>query len=152
MHMEGREGETFEASINVEPRGLQKITLPETWTPEAGGFIVADVGDERGWWFAGHDRDIPYPSPDYDTELKREGDTLTLTVTARTLLRDLCLLTDHLETKAQTSPQMVHLLPGESVAFTITGAPELTQSMLSDPAILRSIGSTIREIATSSTS
>ena len=47
-------------------------------------------------------------------KLSSSGDAQTLTVTAKTLLRDVCLFADRLDPNAQVSDQCVTLLPGET--------------------------------------
>ena len=146
-HVDGRQLDQLTVEFTLEPRANFKHPLPEDWSGSAGQFILAQTADadasstaaNRGWHFFGHDRDIPYPAPDFSTSLSRDGDTLRLTVTSPTLVRDLCLLADHLDPAATVTDAPLHLLPGESHTFTITGAPELTQDQLTAPHILRCI-------------
>ncbi len=127
-------------SFAMETRGSAKIPLPATWTGKAGEFLVADVdGGERAWWFFGDDRDINYPTMDFDAELTQHGDVQRLIITSHVVLRELCLLADKLDAGASVDGQLVNLLPGESTTLEIRGGREFSVAELTAPAILRSV-------------
>lgn len=63
------------------------------------------------------DRDLPYPAPEFDVRLAPGG----VTVTARTLVRDLLLQADRLEPGARADRGLVTLLPGEEVTIGVRG-------------------------------
>ncbi len=138
FHVDGRELAQLTQDFTVEPRETYKWELPADWTGPAGELIVAQTAaldtDQpasaqnfahggRGWYFFGRDFDIPYADPSFTTTLTRDGDTLRLTVTPEAVVRDLCLLADHLRPDAAVDDAPLHLLPGESHTFVIHPAP-----------------------------
>ena len=142
LNIAGEQLDEHRQRFELAPRENWKATLPDSWTGPSGELIVADVeGGERAWWFFGNDRDIPYPAPHLDARLSREGETQQLSVTSRTLVRDLCLLCDRLDSNAQVEPHLVSLLPGESVTFAIVDSKPLTVDELMSPEVLRCVNS-----------
>lgn len=138
-HVDGRLLDEADFKVEVASRGTQKITLDTSWTTDAGELIVAEASGNRGWWFFGHDRDTPYAQPDFRTRLERDGDVVRFTVLADVVVRDLCVLVDRLSPEARTDRQVVNLLPGESVTFTITGVPQVSEQDLSSAEVLRCV-------------
>ncbi len=142
VRIDGTLLEEKRAPFSVEARASFRH-LPPSWNGSAGEVLLADIEDadaaDRAWWFAGRDRDIAYPEPDFDAILATRGAGQELQVTARSLLRDLCLLIDRLDPHARAEPQLVSLLPGETVTFRIESARSFTQEELASPEILRSV-------------
>ncbi|MGW0823091.1 glycoside hydrolase family 2 protein [Streptomyces sp. NPDC002845] len=91
------------------PRELEPVGLKE--------FLVADADGLRAVHFPVPDRDIPYPRPEFDVTVAPG----TVTVTARTLVRDLLLQADRLQPAARTDTGLVTLLPGEQVTMGVRG-------------------------------
>ncbi|MET9220938.1 glycoside hydrolase family 2 protein [Streptomyces sp. NPDC003300] len=78
--------------------------------------------DVRALWFPARDKDFAYPAPRWDLELATsDGGATEVTVTARTLLRDLLLQADRLDPAAHADRGLVTLLPGERVTITVRG-------------------------------
>jgi beta-mannosidase len=71
----------------------------------------------RALYFPAPDREIPYPAPRFDVALAPGG----ITVTARTLVRDLLLQADRLDPAARADRGLVTLLPGEEVTIGVRG-------------------------------
>jgi beta-mannosidase len=72
----------------------------------------------------------------YEAELETLGeDRYALTVTAHTLLRDLCLFADRLG--ARSKGGYVTLLPGESFTFEIESTTPLVADQLIAPPVLQ---------------
>jgi beta-mannosidase len=63
------------------------------------------------------DRDIPYPSPEFEVTVEPGS----VTVTARTLVRDLLLQADRLGPHVRADRGLVTLLPGERVTIGVEG-------------------------------
>ncbi|MFG2511213.1 glycoside hydrolase family 2 protein [Streptomyces sp. NPDC048584] len=81
-------------------------------------FLVADAdGGVRALHFPAPDREIPYPRPEFQIALVPDG----ITVTARTLVRDLLLQADRLDPEAVADRGLVTLLPGEEVTIGVRG-------------------------------
>jgi beta-mannosidase len=107
------------------------LGVPRELTPvEAEEFLVADAwesprrggarsgGRLRALHFTAPDREIPYVRPEFDVTVAPGGD---VTVTARTLVRDLLLQADRLDPDARADRGLVTLLPGEQVTIGVRG-------------------------------
>ena len=90
-------------------------------TDQGGTGPDDDGGVARAYWFPVRDKDFGYPAPRWDLAVAVDGDTAAVTVTARTLLRDLLLQADRLDPAATADRGLVTLLPGESATFTVRG-------------------------------
>lgn len=83
----------------------------------AGADAGASSGGLRALYFPSSDREIPYPRPEFDVVVAPGG----VTVTARTLVRDLLLQADRLDPAARADRGLVTLLPGERVTIGVSG-------------------------------
>ncbi|MET9843839.1 glycoside hydrolase family 2 protein [Streptomyces ossamyceticus] len=102
----------------VGPRAVAEVPVPREVEPAgAKEFLVADVDGLRALHFPAPDREVPWPRPEFDVEVKPGA----VTVTARTLLRDLLLQADRLDPGARADTGRVTLLPGERVTIGVTG-------------------------------
>ncbi|GAB2908676.1 glycoside hydrolase family 2 protein [Streptomyces heilongjiangensis] len=102
----------------VGPRAVVEVPVPGGLEPVGPKeFLVADVDGLRAVHFAARDLDVPYPRPEFDVEVTPGA----VTVTARTLLRDLLLQADRLDAGARADTGRVTLLPGERVTIGVTG-------------------------------
>ncbi|HEU4424750.1 MAG TPA: glycoside hydrolase family 2 protein, partial [Pilimelia sp.] len=82
--------------------------------------LVEADGAERAWWFPAEDTDLDYPPARYETSVAPRPGGVAVTVTAHTILRDLCLFPDRLDPAATVDRALVTLLPGESTRFEVT--------------------------------
>ena len=84
--------------------------------------IVVDTdgadGSRASRWLL-DDLDVRLPSHDPQVDVAPEQDGVRVTVHARGLLRDTCLLAEIAVPDAVVEPQLVTLLPGESVTFEV---------------------------------
>ncbi|CAM5354160.1 beta-mannosidase [Streptomyces pilosus] len=104
--------------LTVPGRTVGTVALPAGLVPAGPGeFLVADAGGLRALHFPAADRDIPYPRPEFEVAVVPEG----ITVTARTLVRDLLLQADRLDPEATADRGLVTLLPGEEVTIGVRG-------------------------------
>ncbi len=67
-------------------------------------------------------------------------DGARVTVTATSYARDVSLFPDRVAPAARVNDGLVSLLPGESVTFTVTGAPGVDTAALGSPLVLRHAG------------
>ncbi|MEX0741304.1 MAG: hypothetical protein WD079_00810, partial [Phycisphaeraceae bacterium] len=122
--------------IDVAARASARVLVPDAYHNRPGDtLLVADVGEHRGTWFFEADKHLPYPEPAFNAVLERDGDVHRLTLTAGTLLRDLCLFPDRLDASATIDDQFLTLLPGESKTFEIRSAQPLTVEALTSPPV-----------------
>jgi len=105
-------------ALDAGGRTVAVVEVPVELLPEGPGeFLVADADGVRAWHFPAPDREIPYPRPEFEVALAPDG----ITVTARTLVRDLLLQADRLDPGARADRGLVTLLPGEEVTIGVRG-------------------------------
>ncbi|MDW8804120.1 glycoside hydrolase family 2 protein [Streptomyces scabiei] len=99
-------------------RTVARVGVPEELEPAGPKeFLVADADGLRALHFPCPDRDIPYPRPEFEVTAAPGS----VTVTARTLVRDLLLQADRLDPRARADRGLVTLLPGEQVTIGVGG-------------------------------
>jgi len=101
--------------------------------------LVADGDGTRAWWFFAEDRDIAYPAPGYDATVEPVDGGQRVTVTARTVLRDVTLFPDRLDPQARVDEALVTLLPGETARFTVHSRNPLDPDALTSRPVLRCV-------------
>ena len=107
-------------ALDAGGRTVAVVEVPVELLPDGPGeFLVADADADgvRAWHFPAPDREIPYPRPEFEVALAPDG----ITVTARTLVRDLLLQADRLDPGARADRGLVTLLPGEQVTIGVRG-------------------------------
>lgn len=132
---------TAVVSLDVAPRRAFAAPITPELAAAAGKpgeLLLAQAGEHRAWWHGCEDVDAGLPAPEFTATAERLPGGYRLTVTAQTLVRDLSVLADRLSPDASVDDMLVTMLPGESVAFTITTSAELTFEQLTDPLVLRS--------------
>ncbi|MGA5316460.1 glycoside hydrolase family 2 protein [Streptomyces pseudogriseolus] len=124
MAVDGRVLAEAEPECAAGARTVALVEVPAELVPAGPEeFLVADAQDApggeplRALHFPAADRDIPYPRPEFEVALAPEG----VTVTARTLVRDLLLQADRLAPEASADRGPVTLLPGERVTTGVRG-------------------------------
>lgn len=125
--------------VHVAPRSAERFEVPAAMMADPASVLVADSGEHRGTWWFSPDKTLDYPAAEFDTDLAKTADGYTLTVTAQTLLRDLCVFPDRLDHEATIDRGFVTLLPGESVSFHITTSASMTLEDLTDDKVLRCV-------------
>jgi beta-mannosidase len=106
--------------------------------------LVADVDGQRATWFWNEDVDLRYPPADLHTDVDEVAGGLSVTVTARSLLRELTVFPDRLEQEGvpvgpqvSVDEQLVTLLPGESHTFVVEGAAPQHRAAFAGPPVVR---------------
>ncbi|MFK0119476.1 glycoside hydrolase family 2 protein [Streptomyces sp. NPDC090994] len=118
MSVEGAVLGQAQVGFAVGRRAVGRVAVPAGLEPDGPKeFLVADADGLRALRFPAPDRDIPYVRPEFDVALAPGG----VTVTARTLVRDLLLQADRLDAAARADRGLVTLLPGESVTIGVRG-------------------------------
>lgn len=123
-------------SFYLHPRTTATVaelsdSLRQTERPEQE-FLVAQTGGQKATWFFLPDKALDYPEPVVEGRLEEDR----LTLTARTLVRDLALFVDRLGADTNIDDQLVTLLPGESYTFTLSGLGGAALDDLLRPPIL----------------
>ncbi|MFF4490384.1 glycoside hydrolase family 2 protein [Streptomyces sp. NPDC001544] len=118
MTVEGALVGTARVDLVARARAVADIGVPGELRPTGPKeFLVADVAGLRALYFPAPDREIPYPRPEFDVSVVPGA----VTVTARTLVRDLLLQADRLDPAARADRGLVTLLPGERVTIGVRG-------------------------------
>ncbi|WP_405823259.1 glycoside hydrolase family 2 protein [Streptomyces sp. NBC_01390] len=127
----GGVGASVQVTFVAEQRAVAEVRVPQELVPVgAKEFLVADFDADadadtegiggsglRALHFPVPDREIPYPRPEFDVRVAPGA----VTVTARTLVRDLLLQADRLDPGARADRGLVTLLPGEEVTIGVRG-------------------------------
>ncbi|MGW3138151.1 glycoside hydrolase family 2 protein [Streptomyces sp. NPDC001139] len=104
--------------FRAERRAVASVAVPPELEPAGPKeFLVADADGLRALWFPVPDREVPCPQPEFDVAVAPGA----VTVTARTLVRDLLLQADRLGPAARADRGLVTLLPGERVTIEVRG-------------------------------
>lgn len=141
LRFDGTELAATAVAVDAPPRTTATIQVDfAVTTPEdaAAEFLEVTLGDRRALWFFAEYRDSRLEAPRLEVTAHRVDGGYTVTATAANLVRDLALLVDKIDAGARVDDQLVTLLAGESVVFTVTAASGIDDAVWSDPTILRS--------------
>lgn len=135
-----------DGTIAVEVAARSAVTVPlpsqvvQAGQPQHEVVVASAGGLERAWWFFDVDRELAYPPARYDAAVEQVPGGARVTVTARTLLRDIVLYPDRLDPAATVDRALVTLLPGESVTFVVSGlSSPVDPEALTRPPVLRCV-------------
>ena len=121
-------------AVTVAPRSLRSWTIPAAVAragEQAVEVLVARAGGAEAWWWYRPDRELRYPgaaltieprscpSGDPDRADSSDMNAVSVTVAAGALVRDLAVMADRLNPRAEIDRMLVSLLPGESTTFTV---------------------------------
>ena len=127
-------------NAHVGARSVLRVDVPED-VAEPGSaadeLITATALDARAEWFFVEPRDSHLAPEEVDVQVERDDEAFRVTVTARTLVRDMTLLVDKIAPEAQVDSGLATLLPGETTTFRVTGVDALDVAAVSDPRVLR---------------
>jgi beta-mannosidase len=99
--------------------------------------LVATMHDSVAHHYFNEDVDLDLPEAQADITVTRDGADWLVTVTAQSLLKDLCLFVDRIHPDASVDDMLVTLLPGESRVFRVCCAMELDAEMLGRTPVFR---------------
>ncbi|MCH7231482.1 hypothetical protein L0U85_11560 [Glycomyces sp. L485] len=130
--------------LDIGPREAATVDLTEDVLPADGEFLVTGRDDiPRATWFTKEDKDMDWPKARWTAETEVVDGGVAVTVTAETVLRDLCLFADRLDPDARVDKALLTLIPGETATFTVTSqklrnAPDAAKALTTKP-VLRAI-------------
>ncbi|MFJ7213218.1 glycosyl hydrolase 2 galactose-binding domain-containing protein [Amycolatopsis sp. NPDC098790] len=120
------------------------VTVPAGDVGVAGDpareLLVADAGDTRAIRFLAADLDIALPEPSFGTEVARTNTGYAITVTARTLVRELAVFPDRLAPDAEADQCLLTLLPGEKATIRVTTRYTVDTDQLTTRPVVRCVG------------
>ena len=125
--------------LDVPPRGVAEVELPAEAGDPRRELLAVTAGTRRRLWFFAPDKDLALPAPRLEAAAEPVEGGYAVTVTARTLLRDLALFPDRLDPDAEVDDQLVTLLPGETATFLVRTAARLDTAALLARPVLRCV-------------
>ncbi|MGW0587745.1 glycoside hydrolase family 2 protein [Streptosporangium sp. NPDC002607] len=118
---------TERVAVEVAARSVARVGLPDSVAvpgDPCAELLSVRLGEHRVLRFFVEDPRVAFPVAAYDTEVVPAAGGLDVTVTARTLLRELALFPDRLDPASWVDDMLLTLLPGESVTLHVTGSPD----------------------------
>lgn len=124
--------------VEVGARGVLRVPMAAGLRAVDAAAELLDVrlGEESLRWFYAEDVELRLPAIDVEATSDPVPGGYRVTVTARSLVRDLALLVDQADPRARVDDALVTLLPGERVVFEVT-APDLDPGSLISYPVLR---------------
>jgi len=153
MDAKGQSHAAQGVTIDIAPRDCQRFDVPDDWHDDADQrFIAAEflgnaeetdeslVAAPAYWWFS-PDKELDYAEADFDAALEHDAEagTYFLTVQAHSVIRDLCIFADRLDSDAVVSDQCITLLPDQAFEFAIQSSVPLTLEALTAPPVLQAV-------------
>jgi beta-mannosidase len=134
-----------EPTVTVVPRSVGRAPLPAplgTPRDERAELLVAETGDRRALRFFVEDPQVTFPPAAFAATTTKTADGWQVRIVADTLLRELAIFPDRLDPDATVDDQLVTVLPGDSVTFTVTGAADVDPADLVTYPVLRCVNET----------
>mgnify|MGYP000194137730 CR=1 FL=1 len=137
--------DTLDLTADVPARGTRRLGLPGAWADRPGDTALvvrsADAAIVDAWWWFTPDKRLAYPAADLDVVVTPTGNAgdATLTVTARSFVRDLCFFPDRLHPGAAVSDNLLTLLPGDVTGLTLTSPVPLDAAVLTSAPVMQSV-------------
>ncbi|GAA3117033.1 glycoside hydrolase family 2 protein [Nonomuraea salmonea] len=125
--------------VEVPARATVRVAQPRG---REAALLTVELGTYRALFTTAEDPAMNYPPADYTATVAPEEGGHAVTITARTILRDLALFPDRLDPAATVDDQLVTLLPGETVTFHVKG--EVDPEALTSYPVLRCVNESVR--------
>jgi beta-mannosidase len=134
-----------EPTVTVAPRSVGRTPLPAPLgSPRSrrAELLVAETGDHRALRFFAEDPQMAFPPAAFTATTTKIPDGWQVRIVADTLLRELAIFPDRLDPDATVDDQLVTVLPGDSVTFTVTGGAGIDPVDLVTYPVLRCVNET----------
>jgi beta-mannosidase len=131
MDMQGSITTTVTVPVSVSARSFTRLELSDVVrvTDPTTTYVRARMGELKSFAFFAVDRELRTPLARYRVTSARKPTGVELTITADTLVRDLCLSPDRRDADAVVTDNVITLAPGDAVTVTIrTEQPELFET------------------------
>ncbi len=126
--------------VSLDARGAARLPLPAA-VGVAGSaddeLLVVDVDGLRDLRPFAEDAASALPAPQLDVRVAEAEGGFSVTVTARSVVRDLALLADRAAPGAVVDDMLVALLPGESATFHVAAGTTIDARRLAAPDVVR---------------
>lgn len=126
-------------SAAVTARDKVKVELPTELDRQENTFLMAQMGEERAFWFFKPDYELAYPIAQVNGSLEQDGTEYRLHLRAESFVRDLCVFADRLDPDALVSDQLLTLLPGDEATVVIVSKKTLTLAELMNAPVMQSV-------------
>ncbi|MFC6016201.1 glycoside hydrolase family 2 protein [Plantactinospora solaniradicis] len=153
MTLAGTTLASYEAEVYVEPRGAGTVRFPlDVFSPgnPRQEFVVVQLGTgERALWYFVEDPLLDLAPDAVDASVLPAGDGYDVVVQARSLVKDLALLVDHVHPDARVDGGLVTLLPAEKVVFHVSVPKDVDAGALVTRPVLRTANDLVAQAGTS---
>ena len=126
-----------EIPFTIDPFGVSRTSLIEVFPQIASlhyeGFILADVGEARAARRTTLNPAKHAPQQSLEIAAESGNDSLSVTVTAKSYVHELALLTEVAGLGTNSDSQLVSLLAGEEHTFIVTGPSETLSKISAEP-------------------
>ncbi|GAA3824234.1 glycoside hydrolase family 2 protein [Sphaerisporangium flaviroseum] len=133
--------------VTVPARGTLPVRFPATLATAGdptSEVLTARLGEEAALRFFAEDPQVAFPEAEFDVAAEPVPGGVRVTVTARTLVRDLALFPDRLDPAAEVDDMLVTLLPGATATFLVRAPGELDPAALTRHPVLRCVNEAAR--------
>lgn len=120
---DGTEPASAELEVHLAVRASVRLPIPaDVATPHrlTSELLRAELEGSRAEWFFAEYRDSELGPAEMEVDVAPTPEGAAVTVTARTLVRDLTLLTDVVDPAARADAALLTLLPGEAATIRVT--------------------------------
>ncbi|WP_405014720.1 glycoside hydrolase family 2 protein [Kitasatospora sp. NBC_01539] len=127
-------------AVDLDAHGVLRLpAMTDGPADPARELLVAAIDGHRTVALCTEDLEAALPEAEFDARAERVDGGYRVTVTARTLLRELALFPDRLAADAWVDDMMLTLLPGEQAAFHVTTDAVLDPTALVSAPVLRCV-------------
>ncbi|MEM6394068.1 MAG: glycoside hydrolase family 2 protein [Planctomycetota bacterium] len=145
VDLAGQTRDELAFTVDLDARAVQRYDLPEEMLdqPETTALVasVADDDTPAGWWWFVPDKQLNYAvthlSELVDPSITETAHGYALSLTAKSLVRDLCVFPDRLDRSATVSDNGLTLCPGDHVVLQITTQQRMTLEQLTTPPVMQ---------------
>jgi beta-mannosidase len=125
---DGTAHDTQTVDVTCPPRSARRFpvdsAVSSTTRPDRE-LVRAELSGLHADWFYLRDHELSYPVASYKVDSRPIPEGFEVEVVAETLLRDVCLFPDRIDSAAEVDRMLVTLLPGERAHFQTTVADPL---------------------------
>ncbi|MEM1213176.1 MAG: glycoside hydrolase family 2 protein [Planctomycetota bacterium] len=145
VDLSGQTRDELSFVVDTDARTVQRYDLPEAWLdqPETTALVARAIEGNApaGWWWFAPDKHLAYPTTSLsellDASLTKTTSGYDLSLTATSLVRDLCMFPDRLDPAATVSDNCLTLCPGDSVVLHINTKRDIELKQLTTPPVMQ---------------